>query len=392
MGTAAPSQSPTGVALERLVDRFDAGIFDVGRRCVRLRVEDGSGPVADVVIEHGQARLVELGQRRPDAVFRAEAEVWERIAEQPGGGLSAFRRGDLRVRHDLHLGVGFLAATSPVDGDRRLRIHPVRTAAGRISVAEAGDGPPVILLHGLGATKASFLPTVGALARTHRAIAIDLPGFGDSAKPIGPAYDAPFFAEAVVALLDALKLERADLIGNSMGGRVAIETALRAPERVNRLVLLAPSLAWLRSRPWAHLLRFVPTELGLIQPAPRAIVERIVRRVVPDSDDRWTAAGIDEFLRSYLSPRGRAAFYAAARSIYMEDPHGAEGFWTRLPGLEPPSLFVWGRKDTLVPLGFERHVREALPAAEHLVLNCGHVPQLERPRDTHEAMARFLGA
>jgi pimeloyl-ACP methyl ester carboxylesterase len=397
MGTVAPSESPMRDALEQLVDRFDAGIFDVGRRCVRLRVEDGSGPVADVVIEHGQARLVEPAQRRADAVFRADAEVWARVAGQPGGGLTAFRRGDLRVRHDLHLGVGFLAATSPAgaatsagDANRRLRIHHVRTGQGRISVAEAGSGPPVVLLHGLGATKASFLPTVGALARSHRAIAIDLPGFGDSAKPIGPAYDAPFFAEAVVALLDALDLERADLVGNSMGGRVAIEAALRSPERVNRLVLLAPSLAWLRSRPWAHLLRFVPTELGLIQPAPRAIVERIVRRVVPDSDDRWTAAGIDEFLRSYLTPRGRAAFYAAARSIYMEDPHGAEGFWTRLPELKAPSLFVWGRKDTLVPLGFERHVREALPAAEHLVLNCGHVPQLERPRDTHEAMTRFL--
>src|SRR5581483_8627840 len=128
---------------------------------------------------------------------------------------------------------------------------------------------------------------------------------------------------------------------NSMGGRVAIEAGLRFPDRVGRLVLLAPSLAWLRPRPWAHLLRFVPTELGLIQPAPRAVVERIVRRVVPDSADRWTAAGIDEFLRSYLTPRGRAAFYAAARNIYLEDPSGPDGFWTRLPQLTAPSLFVW---------------------------------------------------
>ena len=124
----------------------------------------------------------------------------------------------------------------------------------------------------------------------------------------------------------------------------------------------------------------VPTELGLIQPAPRAVVERIVRRVVPAADDQWTAAGIDEFLRAYLTPRGRAAFYAAARNIYMEEPHGPGGFWTRLPDAAAPSLFVWGRRDTLVPIGFARHVRDVLPGAEHLELECGHVPQLERPR------------
>jgi pimeloyl-ACP methyl ester carboxylesterase len=177
-----------------------------------------------------------------------------------------------------------------------------------------------------------------------------------------------------------------------MGGRVAIETGLLHPDRVRRLVLLSPSLAWLRSRPWAPLLRVVPTKLGLIQPAPRAVVERIVRRVVPAADDRWTAAGIDEFLRAYLTPRGRAAFYTAARNIYMEEPHGPDGFWTRLPALQAPSLFVWGERDTLVPIGFARHVRDVLPGAEHLELNCGHVPQLERPRETHAAMRRFLQA
>jgi pimeloyl-ACP methyl ester carboxylesterase len=255
---------------------------------------------------------------------------------------------------------------------------------------QAGAGPPVVLLHGLGATKASFLPTVAALAPHHRAIAIDLPGFGDSAKPLGAPYHAPYFARSVVGLLDALGLERADVVGNSMGGRVAIELGLRHPDRVGRLALLAPSLAWLRDRPWAPLLRLVPPQLGAIQPAPRAVVEAIVRRAIPGAADGWTAAGVDEFLRSYLTPAGRAAFYAAARNIYLEEPHGEKGFWTRLPRLEPPALFVWGRQDQVVPLRFARHVREALPAARHLELNCGHVPQLERPQATHAAILRFL--
>jgi pimeloyl-ACP methyl ester carboxylesterase len=255
---------------------------------------------------------------------------------------------------------------------------------------EAGAGPPVVLLHGLGATKASFLPTVAALADSHRVIAVDLPGFGDSAKPLTAAYDAPFFADSVIALLDALGLERAALVGNSMGGRIALEAALRHPSRVGRLVLLAPALAWLRGRPWASLLRLVPPQLGALQPAPRALVEPLVRRIVPGGQTGWTAAGVDEFLRSYLEPRGRAAFYAAARNIYLDEPHGRDGFWTRLPELTAESLFVWGRRDHLVPAAFAPHVRRAVPAAQHLELDCGHVPQLERPRAVHEAMAKFL--
>jgi pimeloyl-ACP methyl ester carboxylesterase len=392
--TARPAdQGELRSAIERLVDRFDPSVFDVGRRRARLRIEDGAGQACDVVIDSSGAHMLDAGDTEPDAVLRADAATWARVAADVGDGLSAFRAGRLRLRRDLHLGVGFLAATAPNTAAGRLRVARVRTSEGPLSTIEAGTGAPAILLHGLGATKASMLPTLGALARAdRRAIAIDLPGFGDSVKPLLAAYDARYFARAVRALLDALGLERADLIGNSMGGRVALEVGMSAPERVRRLVLLAPSLAWLRPRPWAPYLKLVPTQLGAIQPAPRRIVESIVRSLIPGSDNEWTAAGIDEFLRSYLTPRGRAAFYAAARNIYLEEPEGPDGFWTRLRELRTPALFVWGRRDPVVPVGFARHVRSALPNAQHLELECGHVPQLERPRETHDAAVRFLSA
>jgi pimeloyl-ACP methyl ester carboxylesterase len=375
--------------LHRLVDRYDPAVFELGRRSARVRLV-GAGPEdRDVVLDGDCARLERAGRQRPDAVLSADAETWAEIAEDVRGGMAAYRAGRLRIRHDLHLGVGFLAATAPREGGT-LRFRQVQTSVGALSVTEAGEGDPVVLLHGLGATKVSFLPTLAALADRHRMIAVDLPGFGDSVKPIGAAYDPRFFARSVVALLDALGFERAHVVGNSMGGRVAIEVGLRAPERVGRIGLLAPSLAWLRDRPWAPMLKLIAPQLGLIQPAPRAFVEMIVRRLVPGSDDRWVAAGVDEFLRSYLTPRGRAAFYAAARNIYLEEPHGPDGLWTRLAELRPDSLFVWGRQDKLVPISFERHVREVLPAARHLELNCGHVPQLERPRQTHTALREFF--
>ncbi|MBV9684928.1 MAG: alpha/beta fold hydrolase [Solirubrobacterales bacterium] len=380
-------EGPAASALARLVERFDPSVFDVGRPRARIRVEDGEAH--DVVIEDGAARL-EIPRGNPDAVLSADATTWSEIADDVRGGMAAFRKGRLRIRRDLHLGVGFLAATALSQGPGRLRLRSIRTSAGSLSTIEAGTGEPVLLLHGLGATKASFLPTIDALRPAYRTIAIDLPGFGDSDKPLFGAYDPPFFADAITGLLDALDLESAHLVGNSMGGRVALELGLRRPDRVGRLVLLAPSMAWLKPRPWAPYLRLIPTQLGMFQPAPRPLVEMIVKQVVPGSEKEWTAAGIDEFMRSYLSPLGRAAFYAAARNIYLEEPRGPDGFWTRLGALKPEALFVWGRKDNIVPIGFARHVHAQLPAARHLELDCGHVPQLERPRQTHEAMARFL--
>lgn len=353
---------------------------------IRLAVRDGED--VDVLIEDESIRLRPAG-RSPDAVLSADSQTWSQIATDVRGGMKAFRAGRLSVRGNLHLGVGLLAATAePTPG--RLRFDSVATASGRLATASAGEGPPLVCLHGLGATKASFLPTLAALADTHRVIAVDMPGFGDSGKPLRAAYDAPFFARSVVELLDALELDRADFAGNSMGGRVAIELGFAHPDRVGRLVLLSPALAWLRDRSWARLLGLPLPKLALLQPNAPALTDAIVRRLLPGGSTGWSAAGVDEFLRAFRTPRGRHAFYESARRIYLDEPHGDHGFWKRLANLEPDALFVWGRQDTLVPIAFRGHVEKALPSATHLELDCGHVPQLEAPEKTHRAMREFL--
>ncbi len=379
--------------LEQLAARFDPDAFDAPTGRARLRLEvEGEGSW-DALVQGETLRLERADpEHRADARLRADRSTWRAMARDVRGGMQAFHAGRLEIRDNLHVGVGFLAATSGVTEPGRLELGRVRTSLGDIAVARAGQGDPVVMLHGLGATKASFLPTLAALAGSYRVLAIDLPGFGDSVKPLAAAYDPRFFAGAVAGFLDACGIERAHLIGNSMGGRVALEVGFRHPDRVERVVGLAPALAWRRDRRWAPLVRALRPELGLLQLAPRPVVEQFVRRFVPGGQDGWAAAGVDEFLRAYLTPRGRAAFYAALRNIYLDEPEGAEGFWTRLRELECDSLFVWGRQDRLVPIGFARHVREALPRAEHVELDCGHVPQLERPRETHAAILRFLGA
>jgi pimeloyl-ACP methyl ester carboxylesterase len=342
-----------------------------------------------VVLADGAATIAPAGARA-DAVLTADAKTWEEIAGDMRAGMAAYQSGRLSVRRNLHVGVGFLAATSGATSPGRLRFRTVATRGARLSIMEAGTGPAALAVHGLGGTKGSFLPTVAALADRFRIIAVDLPGFGDSDKPIGAPYHARFFADAVVDLLNALALERAHLIGNSLGGRVALEVGLRYPSRVGRLALLAPSLAWQRERPWLGLLRLTRPELGLVQVTPRWLVEAIVHRLIPGADEGWTAAGVDEFLRAYLTPAGRAAFYAAARQVYLEEPRGEGGFWTRLSTLQADALFVWGRHDRLVPIAFARHVEATLPRARHLELDCGHVPQVELPKQTHRALAAFL--
>jgi pimeloyl-ACP methyl ester carboxylesterase len=390
VGTDGSRPSPPE-SVDTLVSRFDPSAFDLPRRGARIRLAlPGRGDWDVLVNRHGARLEPPVQDGEADALVSADEATWDRVAADLEGGMDAFRARRLSVRHNLNLGIGFLAASSGSTEPGRLEIRHVRTRAGAISTFQAGVGSPVIAVHGLGGTKASFLPTIAALARSRRVIAMDLPGFGDSAKPLGAAYDAPFFARSVIALMDALEIRQADLVGNSMGGRVVIETGLRAPGRARRLALLSPSLAWLRDRRWAPLVRILRPELGLLQATPRTLVDRLVRRAIPGADDGWVAAGVDEFMRAYLTPRGRAAFYAAARSIYLEEPHGPEGFWTRLATLAPESLFVWGRQDGLVPIAFARHVQRALPTARHVELDCGHVPQLERPRETHAAIADFL--
>jgi pimeloyl-ACP methyl ester carboxylesterase len=375
--------------LQVLVGRYDRAAFEPHGGSARVRLAVAGGDAWDALLDRGAAHLTRA-DGDADATLTADARTWAVIANDARGGMRAFRSGRLAVRRNLHVGVGFLAATSGVSEPGRLRFRTVVTRHARVSTLEAGIGPPVLAIHGLGGTKGSFLLTVAALAGRFRVVAVDLPGFGDSDKPIGAAYDAPFFADAMIDLLDSLEIDRVDLIGNSLGGRVALEVALRDPQRVGRLALLAPSLAWRRPRRWAPALRLVRPELGLVQLAPRAVVQAVVHRLIPGADEGWTAAGVDEFLRAYLTPAGRAAFYAAARQIYLETPHGDNGFWPRLRELQPDALFIWGRHDTLVPIAFARHVAEALPQARHVELDCGHVPQMERPDQTHKAVAAFL--
>src|SRR4051794_24888180 len=221
-------------AAEVLLARLRAEDLDLPGGSARLRLAVKGGDEVDVLLRRDGGEVASA-EGRPDALLRADAATWQQVERDLPAGMAAFGRGRLEIRHNLHLGVNFLAATSGSREPGRLRFQTVDTKRGAISTLQAGVGEPLLMLHGLGGTKASFLPTVAALApEGRRVIAADLPGFGDSAKPVGARYDPKFFAQAVLALMDALDLKTTDIVGHSLGGRVTLEVVMYAPDRFRK--------------------------------------------------------------------------------------------------------------------------------------------------------------
>jgi pimeloyl-ACP methyl ester carboxylesterase len=378
--------------LARLRDPVDLGA--IKKAIVSLNVEEGDG--WSLYWDDGTLRLGRGLDEDADTTITTDPEMMVALLDGSVSGIEAFINGSLTVRGNLALSLRMSGTLR--NGDRPVRFPralDVEARGVRTFVLEAGEGTPVLLLHGLGATNSSMLPTMWDLGADHRVIAPDLPGFGDSGKPIR-SFDAKFYAEWVVDLLDELNVERTHIIGNSLGGRVALEAGLFAPGRVGKLALLTPSPAFIKRREWVRIVRFLRPEMALL-PVPLAH-RHVVRSIkgmfsrprrLPDT---WYESAADEFLRVFSTARGRIAFFSAARQIYLEEPYGEDGFWNRLEGVQAPTLFVWGDRDRLVPAKFARHVEKTLPNAESVVLqDCGHVPQFEHPEKTNSMIREFFG-
>jgi pimeloyl-ACP methyl ester carboxylesterase len=227
-------------------------------------------------------------------------------------------------------------------------------------VDEQGAGVPFLLLHG-GAGPASMQPFASLLAARHdaRVLAPVHPGFGLTSRPAG-LDDIQALAQLYVAYLAELSLEGVTVVGNSVGGWVAAELALLAPERLSRVVLVDAVGVEAADHPVADVSGLSPPQimaLSFHDPAP------FVR----------DPAGLSETERAALA-NNRAAL--AAYAPQMTDRTLA----TRLAGLQVPVLVVWGESDGIVDVNYGRAYAEAIPGARFEVLpDTGHVPQLETP-------------
>ncbi|MBW3639562.1 MAG: alpha/beta fold hydrolase [Actinobacteria bacterium] len=368
------------------------------RRSATIVFEAIDAGVWTVDISGGRGRVRRGSASRSTAQVRSSVEVLAGVVSGRDSGVQAFLDGRLTVRGDLALALQ-LDGLFGEDADRSLELPRSRevTAMGvRTLYLEAGpsDGPPVLLLHGLGATNASMLPVLADLAVDHRVLAPDSPGFGASDAPKGP-YSPAWFAAWVEAFQRETGSRGAVVVGNSLGGRIALECGLTHPDSVRALVLLTPSPAFRRLRQYVPMVRLLSPELARL-PLPlthRLVVEGI--RVMFSDPDRlpraWYDAAADEAVRVFRLRGHRVAFFSCARQIYLDEAYGRHGFWQRLPGLLPPALFVWGDRDRLVPSSFARHVADCLPSAGQIVLeDCGHVPQFEHPAETMAMVRAFI--
>jgi pimeloyl-ACP methyl ester carboxylesterase len=356
----------------------------VGRQLFTISVEGHACTVAD-----GPSRS-------PQAVISTGPATWLAIDEGRLPGERAFLDRRLKVAGSLDLAVRLQTLFRRHRRPRRasdLDQLEVRVDGVSLSCYVLGKGPPLVLLHGLGGTKITWLPLLAGLGAGHRVIVPDLPGHGESDKP-RTEYSPRFYARVIRGLLDQLDLDRAVLVGNSLGGRIALELAAASPRRIEALALLAPSIPGFRWRYLVGFARVVPSEFGAI-PFPlrerwtRIVIRRLLAAPGRLSPEAYSAAA-HEFIRIYRSSAARMAFFSTLRHIVTESPGP---FFQSLQRVKQPVLLVFGDRDRLVPARLGTRLARELPHAEAVLLRgVGHVPQFEDPEQTLQALTSFLSA
>lgn len=274
-------------------------------------------------------------------------------------------------------------------------VRTVAVGSRQIHLSEFGAGVPVLMLHGGGpgaSGLSNYSRNVEALAHRFRVLVPDMPGYGKSTK--GIAADDPFgdIAAAMLGMLDALDIERAHVVGNSLGGAVALRMALDETQRVGRVVLMGPGgIGISQGKPTDGLKRLLGYYAGE-GPTLEKLRQFICGDLVFDAS-RITEAMLRERFESSIDPevianpplRAPKDLEAFKRLDFLLDP--------RLPRLENPTLALWGSEDRVNPASGALALQAKLPACDvHLFSRTGHWVQWERADEFNAVVAAFLAA
>jgi pimeloyl-ACP methyl ester carboxylesterase len=256
---------------------------------------------------------------------------------------------------------------------------------------EAGDGPVVLLLHGLADSLLSWYCNIDALADAgFRVIAPDLPGFGDSDKPDHLEYDPVSAAEFVYDLSQVLKLDKFSLVGNSAGGLISGLFALENPDMVEKMALVC-SGGFGRKVSWLLRAISIPVLGNLVyQPwfnSQIGITKRLFHQPPEILDEL-----LPEMDRMKLLPGAKLAVLHSIRStISLRGIRKEAYILERLKDSKVPLLTVWGENDRIIPVNYAEDVHRELPHSEVQVIpECGHWPQMEKPEQFNPMLISFL--
>jgi 3-oxoadipate enol-lactonase len=247
---------------------------------------------------------------------------------------------------------------------------------------EAGSGPLVLFLGGLGMTRIGFDPQLAALASRYRCVAWDMPGYGASPLP-AQGLSFPLLADAAAHLIETLGETQAHLVGLSLGGQIAQHTALRRPERVRSLALLDSSPAFgldgTDPETWKRQ-RLDPLDAG---ETPASIAEPVLRSVMAaDADERVVAAAVAAMQRI-----SAAGLRAAIECLPSHDVRA------RLGEIAVPTLVLVGERDEETPLSYAEALADGIPGARlQIIPAAGHISNLEAPEAVNVALREHLDA
>jgi pimeloyl-ACP methyl ester carboxylesterase len=265
----------------------------------------------------------------------------------------------------------------------------------RIRVRVDGDAanPPVLLLHGIGRSLEDWAPQQQRLSAAHRVIAVDVPGFGFSDRPEGPI-TLSAFAKGVLGAVDALGETRPlNVVGNSLGGAIAMQMLAYRPERVASLALI--NSAGFGSEVTA-LLRVlaVPVIGPLSTRRPTRASARLLERTIYADPSLATKERIDHALAVGNQPNSGAVLRETA--LALGTARGVKPGWRRqlaaFAALHPrPTLVMWGERDRVLPAHHIHEARRVFPHAQtHLLPDIGHMPQIECPEEFAGLVLPFL--
>jgi 4,5:9,10-diseco-3-hydroxy-5,9,17-trioxoandrosta-1(10),2-diene-4-oate hydrolase len=260
---------------------------------------------------------------------------------------------------------------------------------------ESGEGQPVVMLHGGGpgaSAWSNFGPNLPVFAKEFRTLLVDQPGFGDSDKPEITKQYFTFSADALLGLLDKLGIEKAHLVGNSLGGGTAVRFALNHPDRAGRLVLMAPG----------------GLSLNVFSPDPTEGIKKLYAFAAPPGPSKEKLA---DFLRTlvfdqslvtdelveerfhHASDKNSLRAMASMGASFTRPETFEQGMlWREAYRLRQRVLLIWGREDRVNPLDGALTALKLMPRAElHVFGRCGHWAQLERFDEFNRLTMSFLG-